>query len=339
MGHNKSKNRLDSSQLQDSHTAMINDLRPGDKLVTFFVLRKKEIKSKHGSEEVYLSLEFGDASGRITGSLWEDAQKYFEMLQNGEVVKVQGKVINFKQRLHLNVEKIRPAVQSDSFNLDRLVPAVDKDLKLLFSHLDKLVASVDDAYLKELLVAVFKNDEIRRHFGQAPGGKLWHHNYRGGLLEHTLSVTEISQNVGKMYPGVNHDLLVAAGLLHDIGKIETYTYKTLIDFTDKGRLLGHIVIGAQLVADQIKTIPNFPKELENQLLHLILSHQGKLEQASPVVPMTLEGLILYYADELDSNANAFQRISRKDKKEGVKWSSYVKILDRYLYFGPAEKTK
>ena len=197
--------------------------------------------------------------------------------------------------------------------------------------------SVENSHLKELLNRVFTDSEIREQFKDAPGGKLWHHNYLGGLLEHTLSVTDIADRVGQMYPDIKRDLIIAAGLLHDIGKISSYTYKTLIDFTDDGRLVGHIVIGAQMVKDKIREIKDFPKDLEMELTHLILSHQGKLEHASPVVPMTLEGLILYYADEIDSNANAYQRITKREKEPGRKWSSYVSLINRYLYFGGEEE--
>ncbi|NIR47813.1 HD domain-containing protein, partial [candidate division KSB1 bacterium] len=273
---------------------MITDLKPGDKLVSFFVLRKKELKSKRDSDDDYLSLELGDASGRVTATVWDDVQKHYDALSKGDIVKVKGKAINFRERLHITVEKIRGAEEKDQCDLKQLVPVVDKDRNKLLAHLDELIKKVENDPLKKLLNSIFKDESIRKAFRNAPGGKLWHHNYVGGLLEHTLSVTDISLSVGANYPGINRDLLIAGGLLHDIGKIESYSYKTLIDYTDRGRLLGHIVIGAQIVSDKIKSIPDFPKNLENQLLHLILSHQGKLEQASPVVPMTLEGLLLYY---------------------------------------------
>ncbi|MFQ5651833.1 MAG: 3'-5' exoribonuclease YhaM family protein [bacterium] len=310
---------------------MITDLKAGETIVSFFVLRKKEIKTRRESNEIYLSLELGDASGRIFGSVWDEPQKSYQAVEKGDVVKVKATVIDFRDRLHLNIEKLRKVDEKDEVDIKQLVPACDKDLKKLIAQLDELIASVSNTHLKHLLSSIFDDRTIRTPFETAPGGKLWHHNYLGGLLEHTLSVTEIADKIGQMYPDVNRDLLVTAGLLHDIGKIDSYRYDTMIDFTDEGRLLGHIVIGAQLVSERIKSLSEFPKELAKQLVHLILSHQGKLEQASPVVPMTLEGIILYYADEFDAKANAFLRIR---KKEGHKrWSSYVNLLGQYFYFG------
>ncbi len=316
---------------------MIKDLKPGDKFVAFFILRKKEIRTKFNSDEIYLSLELGDASQRIRGTVWEKPQEVYEAIEPGDIMKVKATAIHFKDKLHLNIEKIRKAEEGDDFDIKELVPVVDKDRDALLAHLDELIASVENPHLKELLNLVFTDSEIREQFKDAPGGKLWHHNYLGGLLEHTLSVTDIADRVGQMYPDIKRDLLLAAGLLHDIGKILSYTYKTLIDFTDDGRLVGHIVIGAQMVKDKIREIKDFPKDLEMELTHLILSHQGKLEHASPVVPMTLEGLILYYADEIDSSANAYQRITKREKEPGRKWSSYVSLINRYLYFGNEEE--
>lgn len=316
---------------------MIKDLTVGAKVLSFFVLRKKELKTRRDSDETYLSVELGDASGRISGTLWEEVEERFEALEPGDVVKVKGKVINFKERPHVTIEKIRRAEERDEYDLTRLVPVTEKDLDVLFTHLDELIKSVENSYLRSLLNLIFNDSGILEAFGKAPAGKLWHHNYLGGLLEHTLSVTDICDRVGKLYPGVNRDLLITGGLLHDIGKIASYHYETLINFSDEGRLLGHIMIGSQIVHDKIKSIENFPKNLETELVHLILSHQGKLEQASPVVPMMLEAIILYYADELDSTANAFLRIIKKEKKVGIKWSSFVQLMNRYFYFGVEEK--
>ncbi len=135
------------------------------------------------------------------------------------------------------------------------------------------------------------------------------------------------------YPHVDHDLLVTGALLHDLGKIEELKTEGFIDYSDQGRLIGHIVLGAEMVRDRLRALPGFPEELAMRLLHLILSHQGKGEYGSPVVPMTVEAIILYYADELDSKANAFARIISRDKEPGRKWSRYVELMDRFLYLG------
>ncbi|MCH7754684.1 HD domain-containing protein [candidate division KSB1 bacterium] len=198
---------------------MIKDLKPGDKFVAFFILRKKAIRTKFNSDEIYLSLELGDASQRINGTVWEKPQEVYEAIELGDIMKVKATAIHFKDKLHLNIEKIRKAEESDEFDIKELVPVVDKDRDALLSHLDELIASVENSYLKELLKLVFTDSEIRQQFKDAPGGKLWHHNYLGGLLEHTLSVTDIADRVGQMYPNIKRDLIIAAGLLHDIGKI------------------------------------------------------------------------------------------------------------------------
>lgn len=313
---------------------MIKDFKSGEQIIRYFVLRKKEIKLKARSSEFYLNLELIDASGRIFGTLWNDALKVAEEINAGDILKIKAAVIDYHGKRHLSIDKLRRTTDADNYDTKELLPHVEKDINKLLKELDSLILSVKDKSLKALLESVFHDKSLRKEFAAAPGGKLWHHGYIGGLLEHTLSVTGIALDAASRYEGIKRDLLLAAGLLHDLGKIKTYDYKTLIDFTDEGRLLGHIVMGAQMVADKIKKIDDFPRQIEKELLHLILSHQGKLEQASPVVPMTLEGLLLYFADEMDSKANAFQRIK---KQEGSKaWSSYVQLMNQYFYFGPGD---
>ncbi len=310
------------------------DLQPGDEVISFFVLRKKEIRTSRESKELYLALELGDAAGRISGSFWNEAKKVYDSLEVGDVVKLKAHVIDFKNKKHLSIQKIRKAGRRDDIDWAQLIPKVDQNLEDLLRKLDETIESVEQGALKILLQSIFGDERLRNQVAHAPGGKLWHHNYIGGLLEHTLCVTDIACELAAIYPDANRDLVVAGGLLHDIGKIYTYTYKTVIDFTDEGRLLGHIVLGSQLVNEKIALMPEFPEELQRRLIHLILSHQGKLEQASPVVPMTLEALLLYYADEIDSKANAFLRIKKREGSH--RWSSYVNLMERYFYFGENE---
>jgi len=167
----------------------------------------------------------------------------------------------------------------------------------------------------------------------APGGKLWHHSLVGGLLKHTLLVTELCEKAASMYRLVKRDLLLAGALLHDVGKLTQYKTEGFIDYTDEGRLIGHVVSGYDILSKKIEKIKDFPPSLSLQLKHLILSHQGELELASPVVPQTIEAIILHYADQMDAKADAFTRIIEKHKALGEKWSSWVPLIRRYIYAG------
>jgi 3'-5' exoribonuclease len=309
----------------------------GEHFTTFLVVRRKDVKKKKNGEP-YLALDLADASGHIDSVWWEYTPDLFgggavDGVEVGDVVKVAGSVEEYQGVKQIRVEKIRRVKPEDQVDMSKLVPATETDRQLLWQNFRKMIDSVANPFLLSLLRRIFEEEAFAKKFIDAPGGKQWHHNYLGGLMEHTLNIATICDRVAKIYSVVDRDLLVAAALVHDIGKVESYTFGPLFDYTDAGRLLGHIVIGSQMVADKINAFPEFPKELAMKLQHLILSHQGKLEQASPVEPMTREGFILYYADEIDSKLNAFDRISKDERPAGAKWSKFVNLLGRYLYLG------
>jgi len=328
---------------------LIKDLQAGDTLTAFFVLRKKELRTKKDGGEFYLLLELGDSSGRIWGTVWDRAQKIHDELEAGRVVKVRAKVVHFNDALHLTIEKVRQATDADSLDWASLMPTVQADPEQLYAQLLALVDSVQNPSLKALLDSFYRDGDFKRKFLNAPAGKLWHHSYVGGLAEHVLSVAEICEKVhGRYGPTrssegpegppdpeglLDRDLLLAGALLHDIGKIAEYQTAGFIDFSDQGRLIGHIVIGSQMVSERIAQMQDFPDDLRLKLLHLILSHQGSREQGSPVPPMTLEAILLHHADQMDSEANALLRIIHREKKPGVRWSRFVRLLERFIYFG------
>ncbi len=312
---------------------LIKDLKPGEQVVDFFVVRRKELRLRRDTNESYLALELGDQSGRISATVWENAEALHAQLTIGQVVKAKGMVVEYAGKPHLKLEKVRAARAEEVEALEAFVPTCPKDLEELWQRLDQLMQAVTNPHLRALLRTFFAESEFRKVFAEAPAGKLWHHNYRGGLLEHTVAVAETCAAAHHRYPHVDHDLLVTGALLHDLGKIEELKTEGFIDYSDQGRLIGHIVLGAEMVRDRLRALPGFPEELAMRLLHLILSHQGKGEYGSPVVPMTVEAIILYYADELDSKANAFARIISRDKEPGRKWSRYVELMDRFLYLG------
>jgi 3'-5' exoribonuclease len=216
------------------------------------------------------------------------------------------------------------------------LPKSKIDLDLLIGDFKRKSESVENPHLKKLLNLILEDEELTQRLKVSPAAKLWHHSYLGGLVEHTLKVVEFCEKAAELYELVNRDLLISGALLHDIGKIYTYSLSGFIDYTDEGRLLGHIVSGDELINEKIKKVEGFPQELALQLRHLILAHQGQLEFASPVVPQTLEAIILHYADEMDAKAGAFSDIINRETRqgrEGKKWSDWVPLIRRYIYLG------
>ncbi len=319
---------------------LIQDLAAGEKITAFFILRKKELKTKKNGAP-YLLMELGDRSGRVSATLWDHAQSVYDAIEPGNAVKVMGSVTVYKDSNQIAVEKIRKADPSDHIDIKNFIPQRELDIENLVQDFKNTIESVKTPPLKNLLHKIFHDPWWMDRFKEAPGGKLWHHAYLGGLLEHTLAVVKVCETMALLYPKVDRDLLITGALLHDIGKIDEYGYgHGYIDFTDEGRLWGHISIGAQriraIIEEMEKEAEGFPRELKRHVVHLILSHQGKLEFGSPVLPMTLEAMILFYADEMDSKANALLNIIERDAEPGKRWSKYVPLLDRFIYLGNSD---
>ncbi len=314
----------------------VKDLKPGNEVVDFFVLRKKDVKEYDGQK--FLKLELGDKTGRIDGVVWDKPEQIYDQAETGEIVKVRGLVTTYKETSQLKVEKLRKARQGE-FELSDFLPSSERDADTLFHEFENVISSIQDRHLRKLLKLLMQDSSIVEGLKRTPGGKLWHHAYVGGLLSHTLNVVQICEKAAGMYDLVNRDLLITGALLHDIGKIDSYSAKGFFDYTDEGRLVGHIVSGEELIASKIETIEGFPPELALQLKHLILSHQGQLEFASPVVPQTIEAIVLYYADEMDAKADAFAHIIKTQKIKGKRWSDWVHLIDRYIYLGEEEENR
>ena len=316
---------------------LIAELIPGDAVLSFFVVRKKELKEKKTTNDTYLSFDLGDRSGRIRGSLWKDVAEVNNEIQQGDVAKVKGRVITFLDQNHLSIEKVRKVTPDDGIDFEWFLPHTDNDIEHMKTELFRHLNKIELPALKNLVTAFLNDQKFMNRFCRAPGGKLWHHAYIGGLLEHTLSVIVISEFLCQHYQHiVNADLLSSAAFLHDIGKIEEFSTHGFINYSTPGRLLGHIVLGTNMIMEKIGQISDFPDKLQEQIIHCILSHHGQKERGSPVVPMTLEALILNYADELDSSVAAFQRIMTKEKEPGKAWSNYVNLIDRFIYLGDDE---
>ena len=314
----------------------VKDLKPGNEVTEFFVLRKKEIKEYDGQK--FLKLELGDKTGRIEGVVWDNPEHIHDQAHTGEIVKIKGWVTTYKETPQLKVEKLRKAKEKE-IDLSDFLPTSERDLDSLYEEFKKVVSSVKNRELRKLLELLIADSSLVEGLKKTPGGKLWHHAYVGGLLEHTLKVAQICEKAASMYELVNRDLLITGALAHDIGKISAYSARGFFDYTDEGRLVGHIVSGDEIIDRTIQAIEGFPSDLALQLKHLILSHQGQLEFASPVVPQTIEAIILHYADEMDAKADAFTHIIKTQKSKGKRWSDWVHLINRYIYLGEEDENE
>ena len=308
----------------------VKDLRPGQVVDDILVLRKKELKDYEGGN--FLKLELGDKTGRVDAVAWDNPVQLYRQAEEGDFVRVRGSTSTYHNFVQIKVESISK-IEPEKVDLTDFLRRSEKAPEELLESYQKEAGQLNNPHLKQLLEKILQDQEIVRRLLIAPGGKLWHHNYVGGLLEHTLKIVEICKKACQLYELVNKDLLIAGALLHDLGKISQYEVSSFIDYSDEGRLIGHIVEGDRIVTDKIKEMADFPEELAMRLRHLILSHQGELQMGSPVKPMTLEAILLHHADEMDAQAGAFERIIESESEPGKKWSSYVKLIDRYIYLG------
>jgi len=210
------------------------------------------------------------------------------------------------------------------------IETTSKDITKLSDKLFEYIENIQDVYLKELLLSIFEDKEFFTLFANSPAAKTWHHNYLGGLLEHTISVTTICDFATHLYP-LNKDLLITGAILHDIGKVYEYHVKPTIDFSVEGRLVGHIPLGDKVVCEKAAQINNFPKELLIKLRHLILAHHGEYEKASARLPQTLEAIVLHYADNLDAQTVGVQQLIQAVKNPDADWTEYDRLNNRYFY--------
>ncbi|MEW5701889.1 MAG: HD domain-containing protein [Candidatus Zixiibacteriota bacterium] len=311
----------------------IRELVPGEHVEGFFALRKIERREFQGGER--LALEFGDRSGRIDGVMWEGFNDVIDDLVVGWPVKVRGVVGTYRDRPQIRVERIRPA-QTQEVRPEDFLPRSPVEPAVLARELDRFIDSLSNPHLRALLAKLLCEEPLRSQYLSAPAGKLWHHDTIGGLAEHSLNMARLCEFTVSLYPDLDRDLLVCGALLHDIGKIEQYEVSALIDYSDAGRLIGHINTGDFRVATAIRALDGFPAGLERVLRHLIVSHQGGLEYGSPIVPQTPEAFVLYYADELDSKMGALRHIAEKTGDRD--WSDYVNLINRHIYFGHRRAT-
>jgi 3'-5' exoribonuclease len=312
----------------------IRDFENGDIVEGFALLTRKEVRQDRNNK-TYMDLELADATGSIIGKVWADSPAMNGQFEAHQFIKFRGAVKSYREQLQLSIDACRVAVEGDrpsGFDESALIPSTPEDIDDLWSRLLRVLAErVERPILRQLAeeTLAVHGTALREH----PAAKAMHHAYRGGLLEHVVSMAELADRVCAHYRDVDSDLVILGVLFHDLGKLRELGAMPANDYTLEGRLVGHVVIGRDLLRERCAAIAGFPPDLQLLLEHLVLSHQGKKEFASPVEPMTPEALVLHFIDDLDSKLNQL-RASRK-AAEATNGISYSKGLGRYVYLPTA----
>lgn len=300
----------------------------GQQITGFFAVSAKQTRTKKDGAS-YFALTLADSTGQMEARMWDTSGA--GEFAAGDVVKLQGHVVRYQERLQMSVEKVRRA-KPEEYEAGDFVPRTQCDVEELWAELNRYIESFTEPHLKALLRAFTDDEEIARAFREAPAAKSMHHAWIGGLLEHVVSLLGIADLAAKHY-GVHRDLLLTGVVLHDIGKLRELRWGTSFEYTMEGQLLGHITIGVGMIERKMAALPDFPPALRVLVKHLVLSHHGRYEFGSPKLPMTPEAVLLHYLDDMDAKMqtlrNEFARNAAAGRKAG-EMTEWVRSLERPL---------
>ncbi|MFW6163711.1 MAG: 3'-5' exoribonuclease YhaM family protein [Planctomycetota bacterium] len=307
----------------------VEDLKAGQTVQQAFLVQSKQLRTQR-SGALFLTLELADRTGVAPAVFWDATQSLYEAFDEGDFVLVKAHGETYRRRLQLVVTDLRRLEPAD-VDIAEFVPATKKDVAEMLARLREIADTVAQPQLQALLAAFLDDEAFIAAFRQAPAGLSIHHAWLGGLLEHTLAVTEMALETAERYPNLNRDLLVAGAVLHDIGKIEAFEFERGIDYSDAGRLVGHLPIGVRMVEAKARALDDFPTALLDQLRHLILSHHGEHAYGSPTLPATAEAIALHFLDNLDAKLVAFEQALLRDQNPDSAWTDYNRVFERRLF--------
>jgi 3'-5' exoribonuclease len=306
----------------------VASLQEGDIINDYFVAARKDLRDQPSGGK-FLGLVFKDKTGEVGGILWSNAGAVSRLFEQGDVVNVRGVVSSYQDRLQIRVEQVLP-LKADEYEVGDLVFAPENAPETSGAFIE-LMGTVKNEWLRRLLDSFIEDQDFMDCFMSAAAGKRWHHAYRGGLVRHCYEIARIASLMAELFPQIDRDLLLTGVFLHDIGKLEEMRHELVVDYTTAGKLLGHLNIGVEMARKRIDAIPDFPQDLRMQIFHLILSHHGEMTNGSPVLPKTLEAIVLYHCDNLDAQTDAFQRVIEDARQKGREWSEYLPPIDRQIW--------
>jgi 3'-5' exoribonuclease len=308
----------------------IAGLADGQVVSSLFLVREKEIRTSVRSGKSWLELNLADRSGSIPAKMWDNFEALAKTFECDDVVRVRGRVKVYNGQKELMLEQIVPTADSE-YDLADFLPHTKHDVEKLYASLEAAIAGMKNPWLRQLLRSIVEDPDIAPQLKRAPAAMTMHHAYLGGLLEHVVSLVGLAGAVSAHYPELDPDLLLAGVVLHDIGKLEELRYVRGIDYSDQGRLLGHILLGARLFREKCRQIPGFPAPLAVLVEHLIASHHGTYEFGSPSLPQIPEAVMLHFIDDMDSKMAGMRATldASADDSEG-NWTDRSPSLRRAL---------
>lgn len=309
-------------------TQFVETLQEGDIVNDHFVAVHKDLRTQPNGAK-FLGMVFKDRTGEIGGIVWNNAASMARLFEVGDVVNVRGNVASYQNRLQVRVEQVLPLKEGE-FDAADLVHTPE-NAETFVGQLRAILDTVENPWLRRLIDAFWQDEAFLAQFADAAAGKKWHHAHRGGLVRHNYEVARVAQTVSELFPNIDRDLLLTSVFLHDIGKIEEMRHDLMVDYTTAGKLIGHLEIAADMVRRRIDAIEGFPETLRLQVLHCILAHHGEQVNGSPVVPKTLEAMVLYHCDNLDAQADAFTQVVDETRQKGQTWSDYLPLIDRQIW--------
>jgi 3'-5' exoribonuclease len=312
--------------------AWIRDIKQDEQVQGLYLVKVKRTGSTKKGDP-YLSITLADRTGDVEARVWERVSELSPLFKEGDIIEVEGYASSYRDQVQLTLSNLQAAKEFSDPAL--FLESTSKDVSKMLTSLRDCLKGVKNVPMKTLLDKFLSDREFMALFRKAPAAKNFHHSYIGGLLEHTLSVCQIARRVADHYPELDRDLLLTGAFLHDIGKVKELKFEHRIDYSDEGRLVGHLSLGVAMVDEKLAGFKNFPEEIAVRLKHLILSHHGEYAFGSPKRPKFLEAFALHLIDDLDAKMNGLSRFMEKDRQEGA-WTDFSRMFDRYFLKGKLE---
>lgn len=303
----------------------IETLREGERISDVYLVKSKNAALTKAGKP-YDNVVLQDKTGTLDAKIWDPGSGAIDEFEAMDYVAITGDITSFQGSLQCSIKRARK-VSVGEYDPSDYLPTSEYNVEDMYKELLVFVDSVKNPYLNQLLLVFFKNPEFEKKFKFHSAAKSVHHGFVGGLLEHTLSVTRNCSYFAKAYPILNRDLLLTASMFHDIGKLKELSTFPENDYTDAGQLLGHIMIGAEWVGEEIRKIEGFPVVLANELKHCILAHHGELEFGSPKKPALIEAVALSFADNIDAKLETVKEMLKTVPENNLEWQGYNRLLD------------